>query len=321
MTRFSVGNDIRIRRLQDEDLPAVLGLLQLALGESELLARTEEWFAWKHRDNPFGPSITLLADSGGQIVGLRAFMRWQLCLPGGDVLSCVRAVDTATHPDHQRRGIFKRLTLEALEVAEGEGVDLVFNTPNPQSKAGYLTMGWSEVGAIKALVRPHPLRLGRRHDGEDLPEPADFISGGVSDCDGLGDRPPLGLRTRRTPEYYRWRFGGHPTARYLRVDAEDGTAIVRPNYRAGRRELIISELQGGSQRKAVRRVIRNSRAGYEVAWFSAGAPERRAAISAGMVPVPWLTALTLVARPLRPLPVDVTRMSSWDLGLSDLELL
>jgi hypothetical protein len=40
-----------------------------------------------------------------------------------------------------------------------------------------------------------------------------------------------------------------------------------------------------------------------------------------MVPVPGVTSLTLVARPLRDLPVDVTSLEGWDLAMSDLELL
>lgn len=315
-----MAEDITIRRYEEKDLPGVLELLRVALGESPLLERTNEWFSWKHQDNPFGPSISLVAEADGRLVGLRAFMRWHLRLADGDLLRCVRAVDTATHPSYQRRGIFRNLTMAGLAIAEEEGIDLVFNTPNPKSKAGYLTMGWTEVGPIGVLARPHPLRLGRT-SGDRLPEPDELINGDPPHFEGLVDRAPLGLRTDRNPDYFRWRFSQHPTARYLRIDAGNGTAVVRPNYRAGRRELIISELLGPSTRKAVRRVIRTSRAGYEVAWFTAGSPERRAAVTAGMIPLPWLTALTLVARPLRRLPVDVTQMDSWDLALGDLELL
>jgi hypothetical protein len=34
-----------------------------------------------------------------------------------------------------------------------------------------------------------------------------------------------------------------------------------------------------------------------------------------------VSALTLMARPLRDLDIDVTSMASWDLAISDLELL
>jgi hypothetical protein len=57
------------------------------------------------------------------------------------------------------------------------------------------------------------------------------------------------------------------------------------------------------------------------AWFSPGSPERAAAVRSGLVPVPRVTALTLMAKPLQDLEVDVESMSSWDLAISDLELL
>jgi hypothetical protein len=40
-----------------------------------------------------------------------------------------------------------------------------------------------------------------------------------------------------------------------------------------------------------------------------------------MMPVPGVRSLTLVARPLRELPIDVLSLANWDLALSDLELL
>jgi hypothetical protein len=119
----------------------------------------------------------------------------------------------------------------------------------------------------------------------------------------------------------RWRFGSHPSARYYRVDSDDATAVVRPNTRKGRRELVVADVFGVRPVSAIRAAIRRSRAGYVAAWFSPGSPERAAAVRSGLVPVPGVTALTLMAKPLRDLDVDVTSMASWDLAISDLELL
>jgi hypothetical protein len=135
------------------------------------------------------------------------------------------------------------------------------------------------------------------------------------------DRAARGLRTPRNEAYLRWRFGSHPTARYFRVDSAGSTAVVRPNVRKGRRELIVADVYGPRPRAALREAARKSRSGYVAAWFSPGSPERAAAIRSGLVPVPGVTALTLMARPLRDLDIDVTSMASWDLAISDLELL
>jgi GNAT superfamily N-acetyltransferase len=319
--RSSMADAPVIRLYRDEDLDDVLDLLRLSLGESSLLRRTRELFSWKHVDNPFGRSIMLVACAGGKPVGFRALMRWELVGSDGETVKCVRPVDTATHPDHQRQGIFRRLTLEALDIASSEGVELVFNTPNRHSAAGYAAMGWVEVGAVDVLIRPtlNMLRRSRR-DGH-LPHPSDLIEDPQTTKDLVSTRrPAMGLTTRRDRPYLDWRFA-HPTARYAVVGTGDGQAVLRPNLRRGRRELVISDIFGAQPGVAARAARRKSRPDYLVASFQRRTPERSALIRGGLVPVPGLRALTLYARPLVDLPYDVTSLNAWDLALSDLELL
>ncbi len=93
-----------------------------------------------------------VATDRGRVVAFRAFMRWEF-VRGGRVLRAVRAVDTATDPDYQGRGLFRALTMHGLESVRADGVDFVFNTPNGQSRPGYLKMGWRDVGRLPAAVR------------------------------------------------------------------------------------------------------------------------------------------------------------------------
>ncbi len=245
-------------------------------------------------------------------------MRWDLESPHGTV-RCGRAVDTATHPDFQRRGVFRALTEHAIAEAGGAGIDLIFNTPNAKSGAGYLKMGWSSVGPVGVMARPG-LGLIRMGDkawppaNNDLTEESDRVAASL-------ERSANRLATDRTPTYVEWRFGSHPTASYVHATVDDGVAIGRRNVRNGRRELVISELGGLSASAAVRSLIRSQRPDYSVGWFSNGTPERAAAIRAGLMPIPRMTALTLVARPLRDLDTDVAAPESWGLALGDLELL
>jgi GNAT superfamily N-acetyltransferase len=313
--------DLDTRPATPGDTSAILELLKASLGESPLLKRKPELWAWKHTNSPFGPSIVQLAWSGNRLAGVRAMMRWELHTRDGELVRCVRAVDTATHPDFMRRGVFRRLTEEAIDIARDEDVHLVFNTPNPKSAAGYLTMGWSEVGWIGAQIRPH---MGRsaRPDGETPPalesvlptarpfEPVDHVN-----------RPARGLRTLRTIEYQTWRFNGHPRVRYGTVGEHETTAVVRAGVRGGRTELVLADLLGDPNSRVIREVARDSRAAYVGGFFSKGSPERGAAIRAGLLPVPGLHTLRLVARPLTELDFDVFDLDSWDIAVSDLELL
>jgi GNAT superfamily N-acetyltransferase len=314
-------SEISTREANPDDTTQILEVLRAALGETPLLKRTAEQWGWKHETNPFGESIVLVATSGDRIAGVRAFMRWRLVAPGDIVLECVRPVDTATHPDFERRGIFRRLTMEALDVARDKGVHLVFNTPNPKSGAGYLSMGWREVGKIGVLVRP---RVGRavQPSGDSAPS-LDSVAPGAAPFRpvDLADRPPRGLRTQRTTAYQKWRFESHPTVRYALVDSDHGGAAVRAGVRGSRVELVLSDLLGGADARVVRAVARSSRARYVAGFFSKGSPERKSAIAGGMVPAPGVQALTLVALPLTPVDIDVHDLGCWDIATSDLELL
>ena len=89
-------------------------------------------------------------------------MRWEL-IRGAERLRMVRAVDTATDPDHQGRGIFRRLTERALAELVSEGYDAVFNTPNNQSRPAYLN-GLDAAGSAGAQ-RPPPGATGDSADG------------------------------------------------------------------------------------------------------------------------------------------------------------
>lgn len=142
---------MEIKEASQNDIPQILKVLKASLGEISS-RKTEEVWRYKHIDNPFGESLVLVAEEAGKIIGVRAFMRWQW-QKGDHVYSAFRAVDTATHPDHQGKGIFKKLTLKALEIAKERGDHFVFNTPNSQSKPGYLKMGWAEVGKLNIHLR------------------------------------------------------------------------------------------------------------------------------------------------------------------------
>ena len=148
-----VDSSITIRRASDADLDEIIAVGAAALGWKPNEPNSE-LFRWKHVDNPFGASPIWLAEIDGQIAGYRAFMRWELVDASGRLWRAVRAVDTATHPDFQRRGIFSRLTMHAVEEMRDEGGDIVFNTPNTQSRPGYLKMGWIDVGRLPVAIRP-----------------------------------------------------------------------------------------------------------------------------------------------------------------------
>lgn len=327
---------ITIRPLEDADLPAVLRLLERTLAGGPTGQRTAEFFRWKHHDNLFGPSLALVAVAEGRIVGLRMLMRWRFTGPHGPV-TAVRAVDTATHPDHQGRGIFTRLTLEALDRLRGE-VDLVFNTPNDRSRPGYLKMGWEEVGTVPVAVRPlQPLRFLMRLPTVSRDSPPGLPGCRLPPVAPLLDDPGLpGLLAPRpgrygtpiTPDYLRWRYGDAPGLDYraltLRTDgALRGAAIGRPRWRGRLAEFTLSEvLVAPGDTDAARELLRGLRqAGTDhvATILPRGSEAEQVRWRAGYPTVPG-QGMTLVVNVLEELPWSPADPSAWSLGLGDLEV-
>jgi GNAT superfamily N-acetyltransferase len=335
---------VGIREGTDSDIPAAVDLLKTALGEGAIPRSTEFW-NWKHAISPFGKSPFWVAESEGRLVGVRVFLRWTWDANGRRV-SSVRAVDTATHPDYQGKGIFRNLTLTGVEELKREGVAFVFNTPNAKSRPGYLKMGWSTVGRTSLWVAPRSLapavrvarsRL-RRHaapgrlDDEDPTEAANpdlltrnevtklLVSAGAS-----SDR----YRTPVDAAYLEWRYIRCPGYRYGFTLGDRGSvlAVHRTRRRAGAREVAFCELlhdDAASVRDiaaVVRRVLRDSLADYGVMAPPRSARVAGAMVLCGFIPGPRIGPI-LTVRPmnLSAAVPDPRSIRSWDMTLGSLEL-
>lgn len=301
-------SDVSVRSMTDDDLDEVLDLLHLSLGW-ELTPRFRGFFEWKHRRTPFGPSAGWVAERRGVLVGVRLFQRWELAAGPGTSVRAVRAVDTATHPDHRGAGIFRTLTMSAVEELTADGVGFVFNTPNDKSMPGYLKMGWEIGGRLPVGLLPRAsigsvrqlpeARVGadRWPLETDVGRPAEFVEADVAEPDdGL-------LRIRRSIEHLRWRYGWDELG-YRRTKHRGGDLIWRLRRRGPSVELTLSDSIGSPAAVAVPRLL--ARTGADVALG-----HRRP----GLFPAPKLGPIVT----LRPL---ATRIDWRDLQLSmgDVEL-
>lgn len=322
---------VELRRCTAEDRPAVFALLAASLGWMPD-EHHRAFFAWKHDDNPFGPSLAWVAVDDGEVVGFRTFLQWRFRV-GGVVQRAVRAVDTATHPDHQGKGIFKLLTLGALDELAGEGIDFVFNTPNDKSRPGYLKMGWESVGRLPVRARPRSpgslVRMARARTAADLwstsTDAGTDAGAALADDEALarllaGQPVGAGMATDRSVAHLRWRYAGFPPLAYratLRgATVADGVAIWRLRRRGDAMEAAIVEvLAPGGDPGAGGRLARSAakQSGADYAIGLAGVRSGRA----GFVPLPSqgpLLTWRSVRADRRP------EMEEWGLALGDVEL-
>jgi hypothetical protein len=339
-----VRSDFSVRDYASHDEGEVLALLRAARNDGHAFTRESPFWRWKHFDNPFGSSILLVAEQE-RVLGLRGFLRWELLL-NDRRLKAVRAVDTVTHPEFRRRGVFFTLNRTALERARAEGVDVIFNTPNRYMLREDLNMGWTYVGRPQLLVRLlRPTRLlhlfSTRNAGDSeenvgaakLPfaDVADFLKNPgpvvrlLSDDDTLCGKT---IRTRRSPAFLAWRYAGVPTLKYFAAwsgdDAIGAAVVFRSNVRRALREIVASEIlvaRPNALRRVIGEIACTSGADYIIAHARPRSPHWWALIRSGFFPLPGMGPHFAVhALTERGAAMDPTRLSAWQLSLGDLEL-
>lgn len=244
---------MEVREAKTLDIPAIVELLKLSLGES-LMPKSEKYWRWKHLENPFGLSAVLLCWEGDVLIGVRAFMRWEWRL-AGKTYHAVRAVDTATHPDYQGKGIFKKLTLSLLENCKQNNIHFVFNTPNKSSKPGYIKMGWQEAGKLPLRVyvaRPFTIAINlllqtsrflnlKEHTVEHF-----LNHSGLDNLIACQESSGV-MVTNYSSKYLQWRYQNISVAHYEACGIEDGlnlNALMFYRIKSGRagNELRITDI-------------------------------------------------------------------------------
>ena len=326
---------MQIREATNSDVPMIVALLKLSLGEG-LMPKSEQYWRWKHVENPFGESPVLLCMEDSELIGVRAFMRWTWTLNGG-VYKAVRAVDTATHPGHQGKGIFTKLTMRLVDHCKQLGDHFVFNTPNEQSKPGYLKMGWQEAGKLPIQVNiQRPLNIARNllfntvedkdeteHKGLayflDHPTIESLLKSHVEKYQKIG--------TLLSAAYLRWRYVDVPVASYVAVGDEqsgslNGLVIGRIKQTRIGKEFRITELLVGEAadtsilRAKVNEFRRINKIDYTT--LSGAARGNTKAVGQGLTAIvgPIVTVRSLSLTDLQPFD----RFINWSPSLGDLEL-
>jgi GNAT superfamily N-acetyltransferase len=314
---------LTIRPLTDEDKPEVLELLAAALGWTGEDGGARR-YRWKHEENPFGRSFGWAATDRGRLVGVRLLMRWRFRW-SGEPVDAVRAVDTVTHEDYRGRGIFSALTRCGLDALAEAGIAFVFNTPNDQSRPGYLKLGWEPIGQLPVAFRlrslaalPRTSRAGVPASLESLPTssglPASEVLDTLAGCSPAKTVPGQ-LVTDRTAEFLRWRYG-LPQLHYRAVRLEGGGALVfRLRRRGAAVELVVNDVlvsrdtPANATARAIRQGLRATGADHAI---RIGPTRRHRRLPISGPTLVWRAVATRCPAP---------PLHRWALSMGDIELL
>jgi GNAT superfamily N-acetyltransferase len=152
----------RARLFAPADRRSLEDLYRAVYGEAW---RRKTNFAWT-LDRPLAAGGAAVVVQGDVVVSAQPFCDLPLRTPRGRS-AVTLFLDVATHPAHQRRGLFKLVVGEARRAAFERGASIVMTTPNRAAFQGFMTMPeWRRLCVLDCLVRP--IGAGHRAAGAGL---------------------------------------------------------------------------------------------------------------------------------------------------------
>jgi putative sterol carrier protein/GNAT superfamily N-acetyltransferase len=113
------------RNLRDQDEQALTELLKTGFP----LFLQDDYWNWKYKKNPdFNPSLIVVAEKDGKLVGCNHWLQRDLKLSGQLKVRTALACDLLVHPEHRGHGIAAELlwALRSSEVVKNNGITLSY---------------------------------------------------------------------------------------------------------------------------------------------------------------------------------------------------
>jgi len=104
---------------------------------------TKDVLIWKHLNNPFGRSASIIAIEYGKIVAVVFYMRYNFKNKNGKKIRCIRPFDGCTDKNQRGKGIFKKIMNLCLDKYKDD-YDFLLANPNSFSYPEFLKLGWVE---------------------------------------------------------------------------------------------------------------------------------------------------------------------------------
>lgn len=136
-------DSISIRRFKPTDVDRIINLLSIVFDTKF----TKEWWNWKYMSNPngfFGEEGDIwVAEVDNEIIGHYAIMPEKLKV-NSKITRVAQSIDTATHPDYRRRGLFTSLAKKVYNDAM-DRYPFIYGFPSEMAYKGFIKLGWRDI--------------------------------------------------------------------------------------------------------------------------------------------------------------------------------
>ena len=150
-----------MRKYEEGDESKIVKLMEDVYGK---------WFGvnywnWKYKDNTAGfyKDLIWLAEDDDRVVGQYTIIPIKMMFRGNEIIGS-QSVDTATHSDYRRQGIFEVLANETYAHAAKHGISITYGFADGASRKGFLKkLNWHHVCFLMQLekVLDYKTALGR----------------------------------------------------------------------------------------------------------------------------------------------------------------
>jgi GNAT superfamily N-acetyltransferase len=228
--------DHKIVTVNSSELPSIdkiIDLLSLVFPNSN---HTVDSFKWKHIENPYGPSIITYALHNNKVIGVRPLWKCNL-IYNGAMYSGYQPCDTVVHPDYRGKGIFTKMTIQALNFAVDAGADIIFNFPNNQSAPGYKKLGWTQLDNLNRYILPiNIFRNIKGYLAKDIFKRYEHVNieSNIFNFKIKNNSLPGYINLYTDERYYKWRIGSGINKNYGMINSNGNSMI----YRKGKRGLL-----------------------------------------------------------------------------------
>lgn len=142
---------MEFRKVSLENLSRLSEMFKLCLNRHV----DESYFVWKYKNNPAGEVIAFEAVEGDTIAAFYGVIP-EIYLVNGQEFTVYQSMDTMTHPDFQKRGLFTKLANMTYEhIIQNRGVVHILGVPGSNSFYGFVNkLGWKNINNFKYIFYP-----------------------------------------------------------------------------------------------------------------------------------------------------------------------
>lgn len=202
-------------------------LQSAALAHKEKI-KTEDWFLWKFRDNPFGESILACVEDNGKIVGCVGYGLQPFIYKEQKIKGCM-AFENFVHPDYQGKGLFSKLITLIEDEITKQNFDFMLVFPNSNSLKAYQKKGWIKLDIIEYWIKGSnilkvPFNLKEIRKGF---KPLEAPQKLKKTSEDFKQQAQEQLYSVIDSAYLKWRFSTYPVTEYKIIESDEYYSVLR----------------------------------------------------------------------------------------------